>query len=87
LVVFSKISVPGSITIPEEIRGKIILRSGDLARIELVGHARLIIDIISTLSLEEILARYHSDEPVDMARLRAEGEEDAANQAIATMSQ
>ena len=34
-----------------------------------------------------ILERFHSDEPVDMGKLREEGEEDAAAEFIATINQ
>jgi hypothetical protein len=56
-------------------------------RIEPIGSNRFVVEVIPTLTLPEILARYHSDKPVDMARLREEGEEDAANEVIARMNQ
>jgi hypothetical protein len=40
------------------------------------------VEVIPTLTLDEILRRYHTDEPVDMARLRAEGEAAAADEVL-----
>jgi AbrB family looped-hinge helix DNA binding protein len=83
----AKVLARGQITIPRDIREKVQMDPGDMVRIEPIGLHRFVVEVIPTLSLEEILARYHSDEPVDMARLRAEGEEQAANEIIARMNQ
>ncbi len=77
----------GQITIPREVREQIHLAPGDLVRIEAVGAGKLLVEIVPTLTLEEILKRYHCDEPVDLARLRAEGEVVAAAEVIAKMGE
>ena len=82
----AKVLARGQITIPRGIREKVHLDPGDLVRIEPIGSNRFIVEVIPTLTLPEILARYHSDEPVDMARLREDGEEDAANEVIARIN-
>lgn len=82
----AKVLARGQITIPREIREKVHVEPGDLVRIEALGLNRFVVEVIPTLTLEEILERFHSDEPVDMERLRAEGEEDAAREVIAAMN-
>jgi AbrB family looped-hinge helix DNA binding protein len=86
-MVLAKVLARGQITIPREVRDKVHLGPGDLVRIEPIGLNRFIVEVIPTLTLAEILERFHSDEPVDVVRLREEGEEVAAREGIATMNQ
>jgi len=86
-VALAKVLASGQITIPREIREKVHLRPGALVRIEPIGLNRFVVEIIPTFTLAEILERFHSAEPVDMGRLREEGEEDAAREVISTMNQ
>jgi AbrB family looped-hinge helix DNA binding protein len=87
LVALTKVLARGQITIPREVREKVHLGPGDLVRIETIGLNRFVVEVIPTLTLAEILVRFHSDEPVDMIRLREEGENDAAREVIAKMNQ
>jgi AbrB family looped-hinge helix DNA binding protein len=83
----AKVLARGQITIPREVRDKVKLEPGDLVRIEPIGEHQFLVEVIPTLTLEEILEKFHSDEPVDWERLRAEGEEDAAKEMIARLQQ
>jgi AbrB family looped-hinge helix DNA binding protein len=85
-VAIAKVLARGQITIPRDVRAKVHLEPGDLVRIEPIGANRFVVEIVPTLSLDEILERYHSDEPVDLARLRSEGEQDAADEVMARMN-
>jgi len=83
----AKVLARGQITIPRQIREKVHLGPGDLVRIEPMGVNRFVVEVIPTLTLAEILARFHSDEPVDLVQLREEGEEEAATEVIARITQ
>jgi AbrB family looped-hinge helix DNA binding protein len=85
-VAITKVLARGQITIPREIREKVHLDPGDLVRIEPIGADRFVVEVIPTLTVDEILARFHSDEPVDLERLREEGEEEAATEVIERMN-
>ena len=82
----AKVLARGQITIPRDVREKVHLGPGDLVRIEPIGSNRFVVEVIPTLTLAEILMRFHSDEPVDMVRLREEGEKEAAREAIVRMN-
>jgi len=81
----AKVLARGQITIPREVRERVHLAPGDLVRIEAVGAGKFLVEVVPTLTLDEIFERYHSNEPVDLARLRAEGEAAAAAEVIAKM--
>jgi AbrB family looped-hinge helix DNA binding protein len=87
MMAIAKVLAKGQITIPRGIREKVQMSPGDLVRIESIGEHQFIVEVLPTLTLEEMLARFHSDEPVDLDRLRREGEEEAADQVIARLSQ
>ena len=83
----AKILARGQITIPREIREQVHLAPGDLVRIEPTGAGRFVVEVVPTLTLDEILRRFHSDEPVDMVKLRAAGEAEAADEVLSRIGE
>ncbi|HVC33841.1 MAG TPA: AbrB/MazE/SpoVT family DNA-binding domain-containing protein [Chloroflexota bacterium] len=83
----AKVLARGQITIPREIRERVSLAPGNLVRIEPVGVGKFLVEVIPTLTLDEILERYHSDQTVDLPRLLVEGEAQAAEEIIRKVSE
>ena len=87
MVALAKVLARGQITIPRDVREKVHLAPGDLVRIEPIGVGKFVVEVIPTLSLDEILSRYQSNaSEVDIARLRADAEAEAADEVIGKLS-
>ena len=72
----------GQVTLPKVVRQAAGLSAGDTVAFEVLGDGRVEIRVLSRLSLEETLSRFHVDGPYDDAKERGVWQTAAARDVI-----
>jgi AbrB family looped-hinge helix DNA binding protein len=78
----AKVLPRGQITIPQDVRAAVGLEPGDTVQVQVTGADTIQIKVLPRRSLDEWIARFRTDELIDFAQAREQGEADAATEVL-----